>query len=382
MVLRTILLGVCVSAGVAVAQDDSIFEKIQIHGGLSQGFLFSSSNNWLTTDSSNGSFRWNELMINFSDPLTEHLRAGIQLHSYMLGQIGQQKVTVDWALGDYKFNDRFGVRAGKVKTPLGLFNDIQDVDVLFPWALLPQSVYPADMRSFHLAHTGFVAYGDIPLPHKAGSIDWQGFAGERSQDSDEGFTLGLEESGIAVGDASGPTEGADVRWKTPLSGFLLGASYQKTTLNAPSALTDGVATPAVFRYTTYDYYTEFERGKLKLDVEWNIEPSYERIGVPQFTYQPSRIYYFMGAWHFTDKLTAGTYYSYDWSPDGNRDHHDPDNYAKDTALNTRYDFNGHFYTKLEGHYVSGDADSFYTVFNPNGVAKVSKLFLAKVGFSF
>jgi hypothetical protein len=146
-----IMLGVSLCAALASAQDDSIFEKIQIHGGLSQGFLFSSSNNWLSTDSSNGSFRWNDIMLNLTDPLTEHLRVGIQLHSYMLGQIGQQKLGIDWALGDYKFNDHFGIRAGKVKTPLGLFNDIQDIDVLYPWALLPQSVYPADMRSFHLA---------------------------------------------------------------------------------------------------------------------------------------------------------------------------------------------------------------------------------------
>ena len=377
-----IMLGVSLCAAVASAQDDGIFEKIQIHGGLSQGFLFSSSNNWLSTDSSNGSFRWNDIVLNLTDPLTEHLRVGIQLHSYMLGEIGQQKIAIDWALGDYKFNDHFGIRAGKVKTPLGLFNDIQDIDVLYPWALLPQSVYPADLRSFHLTHTGFVAYGDIPLSHKLGTISWQGFAGERTQDPDEGFALDLAESGVAVGDASGPTEGADVRWKTPLSGFIVGASYQKTTLKAPDALSDGVATPAAFRYTTFDYYVEFERGKLKLDAEWNIEPGYQRIGTPLFTYLPSRIYYFMGSWHFTDKISAGSYYSHDWSPEGNHDPSDPNNYTDDTALNTRYDFNRHFYTKLEGHYVRGDADSFYTVFNPNGLDKVSKLFLAKVGFSF
>ncbi len=90
----------------------------------------------------------------------------------------------------------------------------------------------------------------------------------------------------------------------------------------------------------------------------------------------------MGSWSFTPKLTAGSYYSFDWSPNDNRSHRDPENYSRETVLNMRYDFNSHFYTKLEGHYVSGIANEFYDVNNPHGLAKVSKLLAAKVGFSF
>ena len=383
MKLRNVVLGVFLCAGTAAAFDDDLFEKIQIHGALSQGFLFSSQNNFWTTDSSDGSLRWNEALINFGDPLTDKLRVGLQIHSYSLGQFGQQKVSVDWAFGDYKFNDYFGIRAGKVKTPLGLFNDIQDIDVLYPWVILPQSAYPMDMRSFHLAHNGFVAYGEFRLPGKTGSISWQAFAGSRSQDPDEGLVLGLTEEGVTLGDASGPTMGADVRWKAPFSGLLVGASYQKTTLNAPGALADGVPAPGQFKYETQDFYAELERGKLKLDAEWNIEPSRDRYGAGPFTYTPSRVWYVMGSWQITEKLTAGSYYSRDFGFDAdNRNRSDPANYSKDTALNTRYDFSRHIYAKLEGHYISGTANYFYEVDNPQGLANISKLLLARVGFSF
>jgi hypothetical protein len=383
MFLRTITLGVGLCAAIATAQDDSIFEKVQIHGALSQGFLFSSRNNYLTTDSSNGSLRWTEGMINFGVPLTNKLRAGLQLHSYSLGQLGQQKVSLDWAYGDYKFNDHLGIRAGRVKTPIGLFNDIQDIDALYPWVLLPQSVYPADMRSFHLAHTGFVVYGDLRLPRKAGSISWQGFAGSRSQDPDEGLVLILKEEGTVLGDASGPTVGGDIRWKPPVEGLILGASYEKSTLKAPAATRQGVLAPGEYKYTTEDFYAEFERGKLKLDAEWNIEPSWDRYGVPHYTYNPSRVWYVMGSWHFTDKLTAGMYYSQDFGFDtDNRDRHDPGNYSRGPVLNGRYDFNQHFYGKLEGHYVSGTANGFYPLNNLGGLANTSKLLAAKVGFTF
>ena len=40
-----------------------------------------------------------------------------------------------------------GFRAGKVKTPTGLFNDIQDIDPAYLWILLPQSIYPLPSRN-------------------------------------------------------------------------------------------------------------------------------------------------------------------------------------------------------------------------------------------
>ena len=43
-----------------------------------------------------------------------------------------------------------GFREGRVKTSLGLYNDTQDQEFLHTWALLPQSLYPADLRSVAL----------------------------------------------------------------------------------------------------------------------------------------------------------------------------------------------------------------------------------------
>jgi len=87
---------VLILGSVATAQD-SFLDKVQLHGAISQGFLFSSSNNFWTTDSSDGSFRWNEALINLAVPLTDNLRVSVQVHSYSLGQFGQQKVNLDFA---------------------------------------------------------------------------------------------------------------------------------------------------------------------------------------------------------------------------------------------------------------------------------------------
>jgi hypothetical protein len=96
---------------------------IEIHGFVTQGFLFSTHNNYLTMNSSSGSLQWTDGALSLSDSLSDSLRVGIQLHMYQLGQLGGPNVQIDWASGDYRVNDQFGFRAGKVKTVLGLFND-------------------------------------------------------------------------------------------------------------------------------------------------------------------------------------------------------------------------------------------------------------------
>ncbi len=144
-------LFVCIFTGRMCAQD---WSAIAIHGFVTQGFLFSSNNNYLTMKSNEGSLRWTDGAFSVSDSFTDKLRAGVQLHMYQLGDLGGANLQIDWASGDYRFNDHFGIRGGKVKTVIGLFNDSQDVDAIFLWILLPQSMYQIDNKSFLLAHWG------------------------------------------------------------------------------------------------------------------------------------------------------------------------------------------------------------------------------------
>jgi hypothetical protein len=64
------------------AQD---LQNVQIHGFATQGFLYSSANNYLTMPSSHGSLQWTEGAISVNDPLSDNLRVGIQIHMYQMG---------------------------------------------------------------------------------------------------------------------------------------------------------------------------------------------------------------------------------------------------------------------------------------------------------
>ena len=140
-----LFLSVCTCTGSLYAQDAA---GIAVHGFVSQGFLFSSNNNYLSMKSSDGSLQWTDGAVTISDSLGDNLHVGIQLHMYQLGEFGGPNLQVDWASGDYRVNDHFGIRAGKVKTVWGLFNDSQDIDAVFLWILLPQGSYPIDHKSF------------------------------------------------------------------------------------------------------------------------------------------------------------------------------------------------------------------------------------------
>ena len=91
--------------GFAQSLDDL---NIQIHGYVTQGFLYTTNNNIFTATTSDGSPAWTEAVINVSSQPIPKLRIAVQARYYLLGNFGDA-IILDWAAGDYKVDDRFGV---------------------------------------------------------------------------------------------------------------------------------------------------------------------------------------------------------------------------------------------------------------------------------
>jgi hypothetical protein len=222
------------------AQDFKVFNRtVQVHGYASQGFAYSNQNNFLTMNTSNGSPAFTEGAINVSTLITDKFRVGGQEYARKIGSLDDGRPQLDWAYGDYKFANWFGVRAGKVKTALGLYNDTQDMEFLHTWALLPQSVYPTDLRTTFIAHTGGDLYGRIPLK-KAGKLDYTVYAGLRSFDEREGYYFATASQGMTIDSIDGRTEGFDLKWTTPAKGLMLGTSWANLTMHPSGAWVAGM----------------------------------------------------------------------------------------------------------------------------------------------
>ena len=366
----------CLGSLRLTAQD---LENLQIHGFATQGFIFSSHNNYLTMNSSAGSFQWTEGALSVSDKVTDKLRVGIQVHMYQMGEFGGPNLMVDWASGDYRVNDKLGFRAGKVKVPFGLYNDSQDVDSLFLWVLLPQSLYPDDNRDYDLAELGGEVYGNLRLEN-AGRLQYSGHLGSTRLDDKGGYMRMLAESGFTFPDPpSGKVFGGDLRWVAPWPGLVLGAS-------AASYSLDGVGPEGQFHMPQslgWVAYAQWDWRRLHLAGEYYRQPfdlmfltAEGNLASPQ----DSRAWYPMVRLDVTKKLQLGTYYSVGLNKAG--DTSLPINYSKDWVISSRYDFSAHFYSKLEGHFINGTGGGFYGFNNPNGVNPRTTVLVTKLGFVF
>jgi hypothetical protein len=320
--------------------------------------------------------------LNFTDSVTDNLRVGMQLHYLRLGAFGGDEVVIDWAQGDYRFKPWLGLRAGKVKIRWGLYNDTQDADPGYLWALLPESIYSIDDRATSLAELGAELYGRVDLSKKWGALEYSVFYGDFYFADNDGFAQGFKESGLNFANTpGGRTPGIDLRWKTPLPGFMVGASSQRDT--ATGNLTNGTYQ----QLPTYSptYYFQYSQGKYFAAYQYARTVSHTSV---QFTGQPvqisaddSRTWFVMAAYHPTDKLQVGTYYSSELDASAH-DNSDPANFGHDWTLSSRYDFNPFVYAKIEGHFIHGTVAGFYNFDNPNGLTPRTRLLVAKLGFTF
>jgi hypothetical protein len=103
--------------------------SLDFHGFISQGFLATTKYNYLADNTRDGSFEFTEAGLNVSlDPFPRtHVAA--QGFLFDVGNVGQYDPVLDYALVDYNFSDAFGIRAGRILRPEGIYNTSQSIDL-------------------------------------------------------------------------------------------------------------------------------------------------------------------------------------------------------------------------------------------------------------
>src|SRR5688572_1887656 len=82
--------------------DEDSPASVKVHGFVSQGFILTLRNEYLANDSTQGSFEFTEVAINFTKSLTDTLRIGVQLFAQDLGPSGNYTAKMDWFYLDYR----------------------------------------------------------------------------------------------------------------------------------------------------------------------------------------------------------------------------------------------------------------------------------------
>jgi hypothetical protein len=390
------------------AQEFKIFDRtVQVHGFVSQGFVYSSNNNWLTMNTTQGSAAFTDFGINLSTRITDKLQMGAQLHDRNLGQLGQYHPSLDWAVADYRFRSWFGIRGGKVKTTLGLYNDTQDLDFLHTFALLPQSVYPTDLRDATIAHVGGDIYGNISLRRRLGDISYTAYAGHRSDSIYSGYPYLLSQYGNTFKSFGGLQYGGDLRWNTPVRGLLVGASRLDQDTTGKGTTRDlSSPTAAIVPYYesskadwTNQFYGQYARGKWRIDSEYRRYVRDQRIeNNTSEVLTDVRGWYLSGSYRVMNRLELGSYYSrYSVTTffggalaafvPNETDTSLPDDHIYDKVITARIDLKKFWNVKLEGHFMNGYADGsypegFYPQVNPRGFKPSTNALVLKTSLYF
>jgi hypothetical protein len=346
---------------------------VDIHGFLSQGFLYSTDYNYMG-DTTRGSFRFTEAGINTSFNPLPRTRISAQAFLFDVGGIGEYEPFLDYASLEYTFNDKIGVRAGRIRKPGGIYNHIQDVDLARTWVLLPQGIYDARWRDFSTSIDGGEFFGNFGLG-KAGGLSYEAYAGLANITTDGGLGNLLKNSFSAVPTARllgidpALAAGSQIWWNTPLSGLRVGALFQY-----------------VF---SFDYDFTFGMGPMRsestlpmqqysLEYTWNswtFQAEYQNIGLSTDTFASGTkisheashrdAWYVSAAYRFNKWVEAGTYYSEFYPDTAHRGGENlpsagepaavrSDGFQKDWAfLSLRFDPADWLILKAEGHYIRG-----------------------------
>jgi hypothetical protein len=400
-----LMLLLCGSKAIACAQELQIWNRtVQAHGFANQGFVYTNQNNWLTMNTTAGSFQFSDMGFNLSSQLSPKVTVGGQIYTRNLGQLGGWHPSLDWAQVDFRPKTWLGFRGGKVKTVLGLYNDTQDLDFANTYALLPQSVYPIDLRDATIAHKGGDVYGQARLPRGSGLIEYTAYGGLRSDSMHSGYPYLLTEFGVQLSSYGGPVYGGDLRWSNRTRTLLVGASRLNEDITgigtAPPLYSNGP--PASYREQSKHDWTNQFYGRYARE-RWRVESEFRRYYRDQMLHIVDGMaedqnnikgWYVGGSWRACSWFEAGSYYSH------YRDHDysailstinppvpEPGTRDFDKVVTGKFNV-GRFTTiKVEGHFMSGYADEpypegFYPQVNPNGFQNTTNALVVRASFSF
>lgn len=352
---------------------------VEVHGFASQGYIKTSpENNFPVSNSGRGSFQFNDFAVNFAKEVAPGLRAGLQLLAMDRGSYGRNQVTLDWAFGDYRPFDWLGFRAGKIKIPLGLYNESRDNDALRTFIFLPENEYYDYERDSVNAITGGSIYGSVPMGG-AGNLNYQFQVGTTPipVDGASARNYSAYASTATVGLKATETGSKTalvhhLEWRTPVDGMRATFSGFHTSLYGKATGIEDTSLQADWKFDKWHRYVfglEHVAGDLVLAAEYQLDDytvtaDYSDPTVPPLlSKQASDGFYLSAAYRFTDWFELGGYYSAIYANRHNRSgadlvasgyvDNDWNTWQKESVLTLRFDPVKNLVFKVEGHLIDG-----------------------------
>ena len=255
-------------------------DGLQVHGFLTQGYVNTTANNFFG-DSEDGSFEFRELGVNASYRLASSVLISGQMLSRRAGEMYRGALAVDYALMDWEVLNNpqraFGLRLGRIKNPLGLYNETRDVAFTRPGIFVPQQIYFDKVRNLLLSSDGAHIYGRVYGDHGHWTYDLG--VGRTAVDKNVEYIF-LNNDFAGDLDSDGLSYVGRVAFETPGGNWRLGISAAKAALDFAAEPSDPIGSGDIdifFWIASLQYNAE----RWSLTAEYMEEPlDYDGFGIP------------------------------------------------------------------------------------------------------
>ncbi len=271
----------------------------QWHGFLSQGVIKTSDNSFFG-DSENTSWEFSSAALGLNWRLHPKLTVSGQALYRRAGKTSPDGIYTDYAFADLNLfesmDTQWGLRAGRVKNPYGLYSETRDIAAYRPSILLPESIYIDPFRDVFHSSDSISLYGHWYL-------------------GDHLLQLDLLTGKPII------TEEAENEFFIPagLKGELVNED-----ITIARITTESFGSRLKLGYTYTEIYTEFEPdpGTRQITVGPGVTQLVPLNGYPGHTTTYIHLFSLdanLERWQFTAELQNLTYDRYDSSPRGRQD---------------------------------------------------------------
>ena len=366
---RVACLAVALTSAAAWAESPEPAQQKYFHGFASVGFIDTTGNNFYGDTRNGGEFDYYELGLNGFAQLLPNLSISGQILSRKAGATDEGKLRLDYGFLDLKVLNQdtssAGIRVGRVRNPMGFYNESRDVVFTRPSILLPQSTYleGTGIRELIFSSDGAQLYGDWDHDTSHTSLR---------------LTLALDQhvSGQTkknlIGDSPPPLDAANVKLRSPIFAQILhemDGGRERFAFSYVDAMLTGdivpINAPASLAARFYILSAQYNAENWSLTSEYTLSSStYEILGMTNRNHSDG--IYLQYQYRFSPEWTGLLRRDLSYPDRSNRG----DNVSRDTTLGLRWLPDPDWLVSGEFHRIRGtggipSADNEGMVLSPN-----------------
>jgi hypothetical protein len=337
------------------AKGQALSDRIDLHGYGFQDYLQTSGNNYLSGDD-RGSWDNNFLGLVLTATVNDRTKFWSQLETSTT-----DTTHFSWFFLDYQFSDALSGHIGRVKLPLGFYNETIDAKTL-QVSMLEPSLYQSALDFLQQAYQGIGL--DYEQPLRRGHLTWQLYAGNTYDPDPPGNE---RDKGLV---------GARLSYATPIDGlrFMLSAARVKDQAVSTHAMTNEDRLLLSGEYVTDRLDIKAEYG-MHTDGSAVVSSNGTPLGVRGEAYYAQFGYRLNSKWE--------PYLRYDYATSDTKRDDDPSYYQETVVVGIGYQVAPNVIVRVEDHLNHGYALPVASGEVAPGTGKIEwNLALAGVTFAF